>query len=139
MLTLILLELAWLSSVLHSFYISSLPRRNGVLTSCRLTPPLLETVTDLPSLLTSVETFDGSDVVDPVVVSSVFWTSLKAKFVSLIVGQLLATLAFGILASLAASQLLKLGEWASNSISENITVNGESPRSSLGGRRTSNM
>lgn len=59
-----------------------------------------------PSLiLAAVEVFDGSTIVDPVVVSDVFWTSLKGKFVAVIIGQLLATLAFGLLSWFVTSQI----------------------------------
>jgi len=61
-------------------------------------------------LAPGVEVFDGSTIVDPIVVSGVFWTSLKAKLFSIFIGQVLATAVFGILASLAASQLPKLGQ-----------------------------
>jgi hypothetical protein len=72
-----------------------------------------------PSILTSaVETFDGSQIVDTVVVSGVFWTSLKAKFVSLIIGQLLATIVFGVVTTVAASQLSKVGDWATTALGE---------------------
>lgn len=58
------------------------------------------------SLVTSaVEFFDGSTIVDPVVVSNVFWTTLKAKLIWLVVGQLIAVAVFAILASVAASQM----------------------------------
>eukprot|EP00566_Odontella_aurita_P023288 CAMPEP_0113548796 /NCGR_PEP_ID=MMETSP0015_2-20120614/13083_1 /TAXON_ID=2838 /ORGANISM="Odontella" /LENGTH=209 /DNA_ID=CAMNT_0000449447 /DNA_START=45 /DNA_END=671 /DNA_ORIENTATION=- /assembly_acc=CAM_ASM_000160 len=38
-------------------------------------------LSDLPSILSSVETFDGSTV-DPVVVSNVFWGALQGKIIS---------------------------------------------------------
>lgn len=56
------------------------------------------------SLLTALETFDGSGV-DPVVVSNTFWSSLGSKFVSLLIGQVLATIVFTIVVSIAASQM----------------------------------
>uniref|UniRef100_A0A7S2XSI7 Uncharacterized protein n=1 Tax=Attheya septentrionalis TaxID=420275 RepID=A0A7S2XSI7_9STRA len=57
------------------------------------------------SMWTAVETFDGSTIVDPVVVSNVFWAGLKGKIISVIIGQLLAALAFAALASVVANQL----------------------------------
>ena len=70
--------------------------------------PLLEM--DMPTLLTAVDTFDGSQIVDPVVVSNAFWGGLKGKIISVIIGQLLATIAFTALTSAVASQLPKIGE-----------------------------
>lgn len=66
------------------------------------------------SILTAVETFDGSSIVDPVVVSGAFWTSLKAKLLSVIIGQILATIVFVGLSSVVASQLPKVGEAIGN-------------------------
>jgi len=66
------------------------------------------------SILTAVETFDGSSIVDPVVVSGAFWASLKAKLLSVVIGQLLATIVFVGLSSVVASQLPKLGEAIGN-------------------------
>jgi uncharacterized protein involved in cysteine biosynthesis len=57
------------------------------------------------SIWTAVETFDGSTIVNPVVVSNVFWAGLKGKILSVIIGQLLAALAFAALASVVANQL----------------------------------
>lgn len=66
-----------------------------------------------PSLiLAAVEVFDGSTIVDPVVVSDVFWSSLKGKFVAVIIGQVLATVAFGFLSWLITSQLSRLVQQA---------------------------
>jgi hypothetical protein len=65
---------------------------------------------ELSSFLTSVEFFDGSSVVDPVVVSGAFWTSLTTKLVSLVLGQLAATVIFGLVLFLGASQLGKFTE-----------------------------
>lgn len=72
---------------------------------------------NLPSSMqTAVETFDGSTIVDPVVVSGVFWTSLKAKLISVIIGQVLATVVFVGLSSAVASQLPRLGEAIGNAV-----------------------
>jgi hypothetical protein len=65
---------------------------------------------DYNSFLTSVEFFDGSEVVDPVVVSNVFWAGLKAKLLSFLIGQLLATAAFIFITSLAAQQIGKVAD-----------------------------
>jgi hypothetical protein len=59
------------------------------------------------SILTAVDVFDGSGIIDPVVISSVFWTSLKAKLVAVIVSQILAVIVFAIISSLSADFLSK--------------------------------
>jgi len=70
---------------------------------------------DSSSLLTAVEVFDGSTIVDPVVVSGVFWASLKGKLLAFFFGQILATAAFGIISSLIASQLYQAGNFVTKS------------------------
>jgi len=90
----------------------------------------LASLSDLSSITTSVvEVFDGSTIVDPVVVSDVFWTSLKGKFLALLIGQVLAAIAFAIITSVAASQISKLGSWVSSSVFA-ATNDKESPRTS---------
>mmetsp|Transcript_20739 Transcript_20739/g.31388 ORF Transcript_20739/g.31388 Transcript_20739/m.31388 type:complete len:255 (-) Transcript_20739:716-1480(-) len=69
---------------------------------------------DTSSILTSVEVFDGSTIVDPVVVSNVFWNSLKAKILALVIAQLLAAVAFVLLSSYFASQISTIGDFVSN-------------------------
>lgn len=60
---------------------------------------------DFPSLLSSFETFDGSTLpVDTVIVSNVFWASLKAKILTLIIGQFLASVVFSFLVYIFAAQ-----------------------------------
>jgi hypothetical protein len=56
------------------------------------------------SILTAVDVFDGSGIIDPVVVSSVFWTSLKAKLFSLFIGQISVLAVIVIVFGLAAKQ-----------------------------------
>mmetsp|Transcript_5697 Transcript_5697/g.14224 ORF Transcript_5697/g.14224 Transcript_5697/m.14224 type:complete len:304 (+) Transcript_5697:71-982(+) len=58
--------------------------------------------------LCAVEVFDGSSIVDPVVVSGNFWSSLQRQIVSALLGQFIASVAFAILASLLAPQLSAL-------------------------------
>lgn len=67
------------------------------------------------SFLTAVDIFDGS-AVDPVVVSNMFWAGLKGKIVAVLVGSLVATIAFAILMSFVASKLLQAGEFLSDQI-----------------------
>ena len=82
------------------------------------------------SILTSaIETFDGSQIVDPIIVSGVFWSYLKTRLVSLIIGQVLATIVFGVLATVTASQLSKFGEWITSAIGKEVK-NSEYPDAS---------
>lgn len=94
--------------------------------------PRRQTTTSLPppTCLFVVETFDGSTIVDPVVVSNVFWASFKAKFLSMILGQLLATLFFGLFASIAAAQLTVLTDWIKNNNAMKDTAQSVSPQPS---------
>lgn len=71
---------------------------------------------DSSSLTMALEVFDGSDIVDPVVVSNVFWVSLRGKLLSFFIGQLLAIVVFAILSSLAAQQLTKAGEYVAKNV-----------------------
>lgn len=68
------------------------------------------------SLITAVETFDGSTIADPVVVSSVFWSSLSSKIISVVLGQVLATVVFAILSYLVSTQIEKIGDYVSKNI-----------------------
>ena len=67
-------------------------------------------------MMSAVEVFDGSTIVDPVVVSNAFYASFASKLISLLLGQLLAGIVFSFLASLVATQLPKLGEIVSTNI-----------------------
>ena len=91
-----------------------------VSSSTELSAALLPQDLDLPSLLTAFDTFDGTTVVDPVVVSDVFWSSLGAKFISLVLGQILATIVFTVVISIAASQLSGVADRVSKGIVERL-------------------
>ena len=110
--TLRIVSLALFSLSSHAFIVALPTTRPGV--ACHLAG--LHS-----SILTStIETFDGSQIVDPVVVSGVFWSSLKTRLLSLLIGQVLATIVFGILATIAASQLTKVGDWITSAIGEQL-------------------
>jgi len=64
----------------------------------------------------AVEVFDGSQIVDPVVVSGAFWGSLQTKIVSLVIGQILAAAVFSILLTVFATQMSKLASFVSGQI-----------------------
>ena len=72
-------------------------------------------------LLSIVETFDGSTIIDPVVVSGAFWTAFQAKFISMIIGQILATIVFGIVTSAMTSQLYKVGDAVNSFIADKVS------------------
>lgn len=58
----------------------------------------------LSTLLTSVEVFDGSEIADAVVRSDAFWSTLSAKLPYVLLAQLLASIAFVAIASVATAQ-----------------------------------
>lgn len=68
------------------------------------------------NLLLSVDVFDGSTIVDPVVVSGAFWGSLQRQIISVILGQFLAAVVFTILASFFATQLSSVREFVVSKI-----------------------
>lgn len=68
--------------------------------------------------LQAVETFDGSSIIDPIVVSSVFWSSLKAKLLSIVIGQIIATFAFAVITYIFSVQIKNLGESISKLVIE---------------------
>jgi hypothetical protein len=75
----------------------------------------------------AVEFFDGSTVVDPVVVSNAFWTRLQSNVLSVVLGQFLAAVVFTFLISLARSQLSKLFSFVTEKVfssSANTSMNG---------------
>ena len=55
--------------------------------------------------LSVVEVFDGSSIVDPVVISTSFWSALQRQILSVIIGQIFAAIVFAILASVLAPQI----------------------------------
>jgi hypothetical protein len=76
----------------------------------------LRMLPDASSLLTAVEVFDGSTIVDTVVVSGVFWSSLKSKFLAVVIGQVLAAVVFAILSTFFASRISQLGDFVSEKL-----------------------
>jgi hypothetical protein len=65
---------------------------------------------------TAVEFFDGSTIVDPVVVSDVFWTRLQTNILSVLIGQLLAAVVFSFLLSLVSSQVTTFANFVSEQV-----------------------
>jgi len=75
------------------------------------------------SFLMGMEIFDGSTIVDPVVVSDVFWTSLRGKIIAVIIGQFLATIVFGAISWFIASQVQGMSNAVTNAFLSNININ----------------
>ena len=63
------------------------------------------------SIILSVDVFDGSSIVDPVVVSNSFWGALQRQMLSVILGQLLAGVVFTVLATFFASQISNIRDY----------------------------
>jgi hypothetical protein len=68
------------------------------------------------SALFAVEYFDGSQIVDPVIVSNVFWSKLQSNFLSILIGQFLAASVFGVFLSIASSQFVKIVDFATGAL-----------------------
>lgn len=104
--------------------------------SLQMLPDIFEST----SLLQAVEVFDGSTI-DPVVVSNVYWSSLTGKIIAVIIGQVLATITFSILAFFLSSQLKNLGDFVSktvfNDLSDKMGTKNSSS-SEFGSARTNN-
>ncbi|KAL7526182.1 hypothetical protein ACHAXR_001362 [Thalassiosira sp. AJA248-18] len=60
--------------------------------------------TSLPTFLTSVKIFDGSEITNAVVVSNSYWSTLSSKLPYLILAQLLASITFVVISSLVTAQ-----------------------------------
>ncbi len=72
----------------------------------------------------AVETFDGSTIVDPVVVSGAFWSRLQSNIISVIIGQFLAAIAFSVLSYVFSTQLSKIGDYLSQNVfNESVVKN----------------
>jgi hypothetical protein len=82
---------------------------------------------DASSIWTAVEVFDGSTLVDPVVVSNVFWASLQAKILTFVLGQVAATLVFSFLLSIASAQISKAADFVSSKIFPDTSSNRNPP------------
>lgn len=75
-------------------------------------------MTSLPSVLTSVHIFDGSQITDGLVVSNRFWSTLSSNLTQLLVAQFLASVCFVAIASLVTAQ----GKFIMNVIDDNSKV-----------------
>jgi len=76
--------------------------------------------------LSDVSVFDGSSIVDPVVVSGSFWSTLQRQFLSVILGQFIATVVFAVVASFLAPQLSALRDTVLSKLTNNDAVNNTS-------------
>jgi hypothetical protein len=82
---------------------------------------------DSSSIWTAVEVFDGSTIVDPVIVSNVFWASLQAKILTFVLGQVAATLVFCFLLSIASAQISKAADFVSSKIFPDAASSNRNP------------
>ena len=80
------------------------------------TSSVVSTLPALPTLLTSVKVFDGSEIVDSVVVSNSYWSTLASSLPLLILAQALAAITFVVIASVVASQ----GKFIIDQVSSNV-------------------
>ena len=74
------------------------------------------TTTTSSILKASIETFDGSTITDPIIVSNIFWKSLQTKILSVIIGQILATIVFGIMTLVISTQLSNIGNYVAKNV-----------------------
>ena len=96
-------------------------------------------VSALPTTLTSVKVFDGSEITDSVVISGTFWSTLTSQLPYLLLSQLLAAITFVAIASVVTAQ----GKFVLDQVSSKIeddndirTRNGKSARSTSFRRAT---
>lgn len=68
------------------------------------------------TILSTVPVFDGSSIVDPVVVSNAFWGGIQRQMVSLVIGQFLAVTVFGVFTTVASTQISKLGTYVAENV-----------------------
>ena len=112
------------SFIINNAVVRHWPHRHVWITSCRRSASPneksgcrkimgLHDVSGASTFWSAVEFFDGSTIVDPVVVSNVFWARLQSNMLSFVLGQFLAAVVFTILLSLARSQLTKLFNFVS--------------------------
>ena len=78
------------------------------------TSVLPSTITTLPSIVTSVKVFDGSQIANEVVVSNNFWSTLVSKLPYIIAAELLAAVIFIAIVSIVTSQSKLILDQVSN-------------------------
>jgi hypothetical protein len=81
--------------------------------------------------LSAVEIFDGSSIVDPVVISTSFWSALQRQIISVILGQIFAAVVFSILASFLAPQLSSFRDFILSKFTTNENENNTSSSSGI--------
>jgi hypothetical protein len=79
--------------------------------------------------LSVVEIFDGSSIVDPVVISTSFWSALQRQILSVILGQIFAAVVFSILASFLAPQISSFRDFILSKFTSNGNENNTSSSS----------
>jgi len=66
--------------------------------------------------VTAIPFFSGKEVVDPVVVSNAYWDGITRQFTSLMIGNVLAILSFGIMTQIASAKIKDLGDLVSTQL-----------------------
>ena len=88
----------------HQDALSLLQNMHQPIPDDALTNSLSTSISTLPTILTSVKVFDGSEITNTVVVSNTFWSSLASKLPALLLAQFLAAVTFILIASVVSSQ-----------------------------------
>lgn len=114
------------SAVVSSSFISSINRPHHAALHAlpqpffEATSSLAASTSTLPTILTSVKVFDGSEITNAVVVSDKFWTELSSQLPYLLLAQLLAAFVFVVIASLVTAQGKFILDQAASDNSDNI-------------------
>lgn len=82
---------------------------------------LTDSMTSSSFHLSDVAVFDGSSIVDPVIISNSFWSGLQRQLLSAILGQFIATVVFAIAASFLAPQLSALRDTVLSKFTDSIS------------------
>ena len=88
----------------HQDALSLLQNMHQPIPDDALTNSLSTSISTLPTILTSVKVFDGSEITNTVVVSNTFWSSLASKLPALLLAQFLAAVTFILIASIVSAQ-----------------------------------
>lgn len=79
--------------------------KNNILS---LTTIMMMLIVLIPTVTYAVEVFDGSTIINPIVVSNLFWYNLQNQFVALLIAQLIAIVIFSIIATYTSTFMIQL-------------------------------
>ena len=125
-------------------YVTNVPTRTSTRLCKRLEMlTLKDQINPIQSsfFLQAVDVFDGGTITDPVVVSGVFWASLKAKIISVLIGQILAAFVFALFTYFLSSQLRSFGEFIATEVfkEDSLKVNLQKMNNSISNERKSSV